>query len=113
VAVLDPEVVARADWGGVHVSAPTMARGARTVAEHALSWSRVARVAQPALVNGTAGLVAAPRGSLLAVMGFTVRHDKIVEIDVLLDPARLHHLTNPTKSQNGRALPVSRRTTGN
>jgi hypothetical protein len=29
-------------------------------------------------------------------MGFTVRHDKIVEIDVLLDPARLRPLTNPT-----------------
>jgi RNA polymerase sigma factor (sigma-70 family) len=100
VAVLDPEVVARADWGGIPAGASTMARGARTVAEHALSWSRLAPFAQPALVNGTAGIVAAPRGSLLAVMGFTVRNDKIVEIDVLLDPARLRHLTNPTDSQS-------------
>lgn len=106
VAVLDPDVVARADWGSVHASAAPMARGGRTVAEHALSWSRVARFAQPALVNGTAGLVAAPRGSLLAVMGFTVRHGKIVEIDVLLDPARLRPLTNPTESQSGREWPV-------
>jgi RNA polymerase sigma-70 factor, ECF subfamily len=92
VAVLDPEVVVRADWGGVPAGASRMARGARAVAEQALSWSRFARFARPALVNGAAGIVAAPGGSLVAVLGFTVRHDRIVEIDILAGPARLRRL---------------------
>jgi RNA polymerase sigma factor (sigma-70 family) len=92
VAVLDPEVVVRADWGGVPAGASRMVRGARAVAEQALSFSRFARFARPALVNGAAGVVAAAGGRLLAVLGFTVRHDRIVEIDILADPARLRRL---------------------
>jgi RNA polymerase sigma factor (sigma-70 family) len=92
VAVLDPEVVVRADWGGVPAGASRMVRGARTVAEQALSWSRFARFARPALVNGAAGVVAEVGGRLLAVLGFTVRHDRIVEIDILAGPARLRRL---------------------
>lgn len=48
--------------------------------------------AQPALVNGAAGVVVAPGGQPFSVMGFTVRCGKIVEIYVLADPARLRHL---------------------
>jgi RNA polymerase sigma-70 factor, ECF subfamily len=92
VAVLDPEVVVRADWGRVPAGASRMARGARAVAEQALSFSRFARFARPALVNGAAGVVAAADGRLLAVLGFTVRHDRIVEIDILADPERLRRL---------------------
>ena len=33
-----------------------------------------------------------PEGQLFSVMGFTVRHGKIVEIDILADPERLRHL---------------------
>jgi hypothetical protein len=43
-------------------------------------------------VNGAAGVVVAPRGRLFAVMGFTVRGGKIVEIDILADPARLRQV---------------------
>jgi RNA polymerase sigma-70 factor (ECF subfamily) len=92
IAVLDPEVVVRADWGRVPAGASRMARGARAVAEQALSFSRFARFARPALVNGAAGVVAAADGRLLAVLGFTVRHDRIVEIDILADPERLRRL---------------------
>jgi RNA polymerase sigma-70 factor (ECF subfamily) len=92
VVVLDPEVVVRADWGGVPAGASRMVRGVQAVAEQALSFSRFARFAQPALVNGAAGVVAEAEGRLLAVLGFTVRHDKIVEIDILADPARLRRL---------------------
>jgi hypothetical protein len=67
-------------------------RGARAVAEGALSFSRRARFAQPALVDGAVGLVVAPRGRLFGVLGFTVRRGKIVEIDVVADPARLRRL---------------------
>jgi RNA polymerase sigma-70 factor (ECF subfamily) len=92
VALLDPEVVVRADWGRVPAGASRMVRGARAVAEQALSFSRFARFARPALVNGAAGIVAAPGGPPMAVLGFTVRHDSIVEIDILADPARLRDL---------------------
>jgi RNA polymerase sigma factor (sigma-70 family) len=80
LAVLDPDVVLRAD------------RGARAVAEQAFGFARLARFAQPALVNGAAGVVVAPQGRPFAVIGFTVAHEKIVEIDILADPARLRQL---------------------
>jgi len=45
-----------------------------------------------AVVNGAAGLVVTRHGRLLGVAGFTVAHDKIVEIDLIMDPARLREL---------------------
>jgi hypothetical protein len=70
-------------------------RGAAAVAEQVLTaggFARLARLAQPALVNGAAGVVVAPGGQPSAVVGFTVRRGKIVEIDVLADPERLRQL---------------------
>jgi RNA polymerase sigma factor (sigma-70 family) len=93
LAVLDPDVVVRADRGAVPPGASRVVRGARTVAEQALSFWRIAGFARPALVNGAAGIVAfAPDGRPFSVVGFTVRRGKIVEIDVLADPARLRQL---------------------
>ena len=57
-----------------------------------MAFSRVAPSARPALVNGAAGVVVAPRGRPFAVMGFTVRRGRIAEIDVLADPERLRRL---------------------
>jgi hypothetical protein len=62
------------------------------VAEQALAFARRAPFARPALVNGAAGVVADADGRLLAVLGLTVRHDRIVEIDILADSARLRRL---------------------
>jgi RNA polymerase sigma factor (sigma-70 family) len=93
LAVLDPDVVLRADRGAVPPGASRVVRGARTAAEQALRFWRVAGFARPALVNGAAGIVAfAPDGRPFSVVGFTVRRGKIVEIDVLADPARLRQL---------------------
>jgi RNA polymerase sigma factor (sigma-70 family) len=92
VAILDPDVVARADWGKVPVRVPTVLRGARAVAEQALAFARRAPYGRPVLVNGAAGVVVAAGARLIAVMGFTVRGDQIVEIDILTDPERLRHL---------------------
>jgi hypothetical protein len=104
VAVLDPGVVVRADWGEVPAGASRMVRGARAVAEQALSWSRFARFARPALVNGAAGIVAARGGSLVAVLAFTVSHDRIVEIDILAGPTRLRGSTWPPWTTDGQRL---------
>lgn len=91
IAVLDPHVVARADWGEVHADS-RIVRGAREVAEQALALSRRAPGARPALVNGTAGVIVAAGRRLVAVMSFTVKGDRIVEIDILADTARLQQL---------------------
>jgi RNA polymerase sigma factor (sigma-70 family) len=92
VAMLDPDVVLRADVGGVPAGASREVRGAPAVADQALTFSQFAPFARPALVNGAAGVVVAPRGRPYSVMGFTVRGGKIVEIDILADPARLRQL---------------------
>jgi RNA polymerase sigma factor (sigma-70 family) len=93
LAVLDPDVVLRADRGAVPPGASRVVRGARTAAEHALTFWRRAGFARPALVNGAAGIVAfAHDGRPFSVVGFTVRRGKIVEINVLADPARLGRL---------------------
>lgn len=83
--MLDPDVVIRADRGTLRV-----VRGARAVAAGgALTFSRLAEFARPALVNGAPGIVSwLPGGQPLAVMGFTVTRGKIVEIDLLADPVR-------------------------
>ncbi len=93
LAVLDPDVVVRADRGAAPAGVSMVVRGAAAVAEQALIFARRrARFAQSALVNGAAGVVIAPHGRLFAVMGFTVRRGKIVEIEVVADPARLRQL---------------------
>lgn len=90
VAVLDPDVVLRADRPAVIAGASTEVRGAREVARRAVE--RGARAARPALVDGAVGVVVAPRGRLLMVLRFRVRDGKIVEIDAIADPARLRQL---------------------
>jgi RNA polymerase sigma factor (sigma-70 family) len=91
LAVLDPDVVLRADVGAVP-GASRLLRGATAVAGQALAFQQFARFARPALVNGTAGVVNAPDGQPMAVMGMTIRRGKIVEIDILADPERLRRL---------------------
>ena len=90
LAVLDPDVVLRADNGAAGAS--RLVRGARAVANQALTYSRLAPFSRPALVNGAAGAVTAPGGVPRAVMGFTVAGGRIVEIDILADPERLSRL---------------------
>jgi RNA polymerase sigma factor (sigma-70 family) len=92
LAVLDPDVVLHGDVGAAPVGASRTVRGAQAVAAEALTFSRFAPFALPALVNGAAGVVVTPRGRPFAVMGFTVARGKIVEIDILADPARLRQL---------------------
>src|SRR5215218_847602 len=91
LAVLDPNVVRRADWGAVPAGASRVVRGAPAVAEQALTFARLAPFAriEPALVNGAAGVVVFVHGRPFSVMGFTVKSGKIVEIDILADPERL------------------------
>jgi RNA polymerase sigma-70 factor (ECF subfamily) len=95
LAVLDPDVVLRADAAAVRAGALAEVRGAAAVTEQTLTAGglpRLARLARPALVNGAAGVVIAAAGRPISVVGFTVRHGKIVEIDIFADPNRLNQL---------------------
>jgi RNA polymerase sigma factor (sigma-70 family) len=85
--VLDPEVVFRIDTGAA--AEPVV--GARQVARRVLArGTPIAPLARPAVVNGTAGaVVRLAGGRLFAVVGFTVVDGRIVEIDLLADPAKL------------------------
>src|SRR5215813_13613714 len=81
--ILDPDVVVRADRGAMPPGASREVRGAKAVAELALSFSRLVESARPVLVNGAAGIVSClPGGRPFSVMGFTVRRGKIIEIDI-------------------------------
>ena len=93
LAVLDPNVVVRADRGAVPAGASRELRG-RGPSPSRRSLSRgLAHSARVALVNGAAGIVSwLPNGQPFSVMGFTVRRQRIVEIDILADPARLRAL---------------------
>ena len=89
LAVLDPDVVLRADHAAVQAGASREARGAAAVAT---TFSGRAQAAQPALINGAAGAVWAPGGRPRVVIGFTIARGKIVAIDLVADPARLGRL---------------------
>jgi RNA polymerase sigma factor (sigma-70 family) len=92
LALLDPDIVFRVDRGAARPAASREVRGAEAVAEELFAFRQLARFAQPALVNGTAGVVVSRGGRPLAVAGFTVAHGRIAEIDLLADPARLREL---------------------
>jgi RNA polymerase sigma-70 factor (ECF subfamily) len=90
--VLHPDVELRIDGGALRADASLVLRGADAVAAHTATYSNLYPFVRPALVNGAAGAVVAPRGRLLAVMGFSVSDGRIAAIDALLDPERLTQL---------------------
>jgi RNA polymerase sigma factor (sigma-70 family) len=92
VAVLDPEVVLRSDGGERRRALSFVRRGADEVARSAVAGAMPSAILTPALVNGAAGMIVMIKGEPFAVMGFTVVQDKIVEINVVLDPDRLARL---------------------
>lgn len=89
LAVLDPDVVVRADPVAVATGAAPEVRGAAAVAA---TFAGRARFAQVALVNGAVGAVWAPGGRPRIVFGFTITGGRIVAIELIADPARFDQL---------------------
>ena len=90
VAVLDPDVVSRGDFGG---GAPLReTRGAEAVASNAVMFQRLGLEVRPALINGAVGAVSLRDGKPFSIGAVTVRDGKIVELDFLADPERLAQL---------------------
>src|SRR2546425_2121791 len=100
LAVLDPDAVIRID-GAARIAAgtadaadtPRELRGASTWAKQLIAMSRGLRFVQPALINGSVGLIlAATGGKLSRVLTFTFTNAKLARLEVIGDPARLREL---------------------
>jgi hypothetical protein len=92
VAVLDPDIVLRADGGSVK-GLSRLVRGAQAVMGQAAAFSKFALSNQVVLVNGDIGLVCRlPDGHLFSVIGFTIAGGKVVEMNILADPDRVSRL---------------------
>jgi RNA polymerase sigma-70 factor, ECF subfamily len=91
LAVLDPNVVVRADSAAQKFGAQPETRGAEAVAQNFIR--RGAAAAQPALVGGLAGLAWAPGGKLRVAIGFTIANGKIAAIELIADPLRHRELS--------------------
>ena len=94
LAVLDPDVVLRADAGTTADATSNPAhskivRGALAVVEQALTFTKMAPYTQPALINGTPGIITVVNGRLMGVMHLTITGGKITEINILADHTRL------------------------
>jgi RNA polymerase sigma-70 factor, ECF subfamily len=85
LAVLDPDIVLRADDGS---GALQIVEGARAVASRALVGG-AGRVAHRAIIDGAPGIVSTEGGVPVAVLAFTVADGRITGIDVLGGPERL------------------------
>ncbi len=96
VAVLAPDVVVRADalavdtaaanqWGG----APPLAREIRGAAAVAATFKGRARGARRAFINREPAAVWSVAGQLRAAFLFTIDRDRVLEIDLVMEPARL------------------------
>ncbi len=85
LAVLDPDVVLRADAAAVRIGSSPVLRGA-AVAD---MFSGKARAARPALIDGVVGAVWAPGDVPRVALAMTIANGKIIAIDAIADPERL------------------------
>ena len=92
VALLDPDVVLRADAGDWRPDVTRVVQGAEAVANQAISFALPNAELHPALVNGAAGVVVTVGGRPFSVMAFTVAGGRIVEIDAIADPERVRRI---------------------
>ncbi|MFF7925318.1 RNA polymerase sigma factor SigJ [Streptomyces mirabilis] len=97
VSVLHPDVVLRVDSGVLvgGAAASKVVHGATGVAQQTLMFRQFAEFSRLALVNGAVGVVTAPEGRPLSVMGVTITDGRVVEMYILADPARLSDLALP------------------
>jgi len=96
LAVLDPDVVFRADAAAVQGAAARAARGAPVLASEVRGAPAVAEIfkgrargAQLVLVDGLAGAAWAPGGQPRAVFSFVIAGGRIAEIEIVADPAHI------------------------
>jgi RNA polymerase sigma-70 factor (ECF subfamily) len=86
LAVLDPNVVMRGDDAAAKLGGPRQMSGSHAVAK---AFSGRAQEARSALMDGAVGIVVAPRGRLLLVLGLTITNGRIIAINAIADPQQL------------------------
>jgi RNA polymerase sigma-70 factor (ECF subfamily) len=89
LALLDPEVVVRADDAAVRMGAAPEVRGVDAVAG---TFAGRARAAEPALLDGVPGLVWVEGGRPRVAFAFTVVDRKVAVIELVANPERLDQL---------------------
>jgi RNA polymerase sigma factor (sigma-70 family) len=92
IEVLDPAFAVHADATAVPGGVPSEIRGAEVWAKEAIKAARGARLARTAMVEGSVGLIVAPRGRLFRVLQFTFANGLIAGMEVIGDPERLRTL---------------------
>jgi RNA polymerase sigma-70 factor (ECF subfamily) len=92
LAILDPDVVLRADAGTGPMGPSVLIHGAREVIGQSQRFKSLGRFARRVLVNGSPGYLVARDGVALAVIAVTIRDGRIIEMDILADPDRLRQL---------------------
>ncbi len=92
LAILDPDVVLRADAGTGPMGPSALVRGARGVIGQSQRFKSLGRFARRVLVNGAPGFLVVRNGEALAVIGVTIQDGRITEMDILADPDRLRQL---------------------
>ena len=92
LAVLDPDVVRRADRFAIPAGRQLEARGARRVADEVAVFGARARFADLALVDGDVGIVVAPHGRLQLALTVRLAGDRIVGYELIADPTRIARL---------------------
>src|SRR5438445_1925498 len=93
VSVLDPNVVFRSDRGTDLSLGAVQITGAEEVADVILArGTPFAPFARPAVVDGQAGAVVVVAGRLRSVVKFTVAGDRVVGMDLTIDPETLRRL---------------------
>jgi RNA polymerase sigma-70 factor (ECF subfamily) len=102
LAVLDPDIVVRADLPG---AAPSEVRGAAVWAKGAVAYGHLAQNVELALVNGEFGLVMAPEGRLARAVTFTMVDGRITALEVIGNPERLRALEFSIISPPSRSEP--------
>ncbi|WP_370970673.1 sigma-70 family RNA polymerase sigma factor [Amycolatopsis sp. cg9] len=90
--VLAPDVVRRADAAALPAGAALEVRGAGAVAAETRVFGKRARFAEAALIDGSVGVVVAPRGRLSLVLTVVVDGDRVAGYEVIASPARLASL---------------------
>ena len=92
LAMLDPDVVLRADAGAGPLGPSRLIRGAQPVLAQARRFAPLGRFGRLVLINGTPGFLIAVDGQPLALLAIATQDDLITEIDILADPDRLARL---------------------
>ncbi|MEJ2854427.1 MULTISPECIES: sigma-70 family RNA polymerase sigma factor [unclassified Saccharothrix] len=92
LAVLDPDVVLRVDFGALKPDRAAVLHGAEAVASQALLFADPSREGRHVLVDGHLGVLSTKDGVAQSLLLMTVSDGRIVAIQVLADPDRVREL---------------------